>query len=70
MHDVEFAGCAGTLGLAVVPGAGSRSDDIFLAPAPGAYPHAVLFKMFAPGDQSDTACPSCYDDFVIQLSKR
>lgn len=25
MHDVEFAGCAGTLGLAVVPGAGSRS---------------------------------------------
>jgi hypothetical protein len=68
-RNVSFGQCTGTLGLAVLPGAGSKPDDIFLAPTPGGYPHAVLFKMFAPLNPSDTACPSCYDDFVIALSK-
>lgn len=68
-QNVTFGQCAGTLGLAVFPGAGTHSDDVFVAPSPGSYPHAVLFKMFAPLDHADTTCPTCYDDFVIHLSK-
>lgn len=68
-RDVSFGQCTGTLGLAVLPGRSSKPDDIFLAPTPGDYPHAVLFKMFAPLDPSDAACPSCYDDFVISFSR-
>jgi hypothetical protein len=67
MGDVTFGGCAGTLGLAVLPG--YRQADFFTPPVAGDYPPAVLFKVFVPADPSNVACPSCYEDLVIGVSK-
>lgn len=69
MNDISFGECAGSFGLAVLPGAGSRPEDIFLEPVSGAYPHAVLFRLFSPQDPTDRTCPACYDNFVIHFSR-
>ena len=67
MGDGTFGACIGTLGLAVLPS--YRQADFFTPPVAGDYPPALLFKVFVPADPSNVACPSCYDDLVIGVSK-
>jgi hypothetical protein len=60
---VTVSGCAGGLGLAILPGGPSGA---FAPAVPGELPPALLYRIFTP---SSGTCLACGDNFAIQIAK-
>jgi hypothetical protein len=70
LHAIEDVTVGTCSGVAVVElFAGGAPGGVYSAPIEGAFPPAILYRLFLPSTVS-SSCSPCDDNLVIQLSKR